>query len=201
MDFLLRGLVIGLAFGVPVGAVGALTVQRAYAGGFRAGMLSGLGSSAADCLYAAIGAFGLTMISEALLRWQNWIRLGGGAMIVAMGIALMTRKPQSAEATISDTAHGIQMLFSSFFIGLTNPAAIITFLLAFSTFGISVQTKWDGLGLIAGVGIGTTVWWAVLSGVVTSLKGKAGSRILPVLNRVCGILMLLFGCMMFFQKG
>ena len=71
--YLFRGILIGLFFGIPVGAVGALTVQRTLQYGVRAGLLTGLGSSAADCIYAGIGAFGLKLISDLLLRGQNII--------------------------------------------------------------------------------------------------------------------------------
>lgn len=59
-SYLLKGICIGLLFGLPVGAVGALTVQRTLAHGPRMGILTGLGSSVADCFYAVVGAFGWT---------------------------------------------------------------------------------------------------------------------------------------------
>ena len=68
MEYLLRGVMVGVLFGLPVGAVGALVVQRTWSGGIRAGLLTGLGSSAADCCYAAVGVFGLTVLSEFLLH-------------------------------------------------------------------------------------------------------------------------------------
>lgn len=70
MSLLLKGILIGLLFGVPVGAVGAMTVQRTWEHGIKAGLLTGMGSSIADCIYAAIGAFGLTMVSD-LSIWQG----------------------------------------------------------------------------------------------------------------------------------
>ncbi len=42
MGYLFRGILIGLLFGVPAGAVGAMTAQRAYSSGLRAGLLTGL---------------------------------------------------------------------------------------------------------------------------------------------------------------
>ena len=60
---LLKGICIGLLFGLPAGAAGALTVQRTLAHGPRMGILTGLGASAADCFYAVVGAFGWTLIS------------------------------------------------------------------------------------------------------------------------------------------
>lgn len=50
-----KGILIGLIFGLPVGAVGAMTVQRTWEHGIKAGLLTGMGSSAADCIYAGIG--------------------------------------------------------------------------------------------------------------------------------------------------
>lgn len=71
MDYLLRGVLIGLLFGLPAGAVGALTVQRTFQYGVRAGSLTGPESLAAGCLYACVGAFGLTLVFDFLLRYQT----------------------------------------------------------------------------------------------------------------------------------
>ena len=75
MDYLLRGIFIGLMFGIPVGAVGVLTVQRTLRYGVKAGLFTGLGSSAADCFYACVGAFGFTLVSDFLLARQNIINI------------------------------------------------------------------------------------------------------------------------------
>lgn len=86
MEYLLRGILIGILFGLPVGAIGALTVQRTWSLGAKAGLLTGLGSSVADCFYAFASAFGLTLISEFLLRFQGIITALGGILILAMGL-------------------------------------------------------------------------------------------------------------------
>lgn len=91
-SFILKGILIGLLFGMPAGAVGAMTAQRTLNYGMKAGLLTGLGSSVADCLYACIGAFGLTLISDFLLRYQNIINLAGGFLILGMGIRMFQIK-------------------------------------------------------------------------------------------------------------
>lgn len=60
---LLKGICIGLLFGLPAGAAGALTVQRTLRPWAAYGILTELGASAADCFYAVVGAFGWTWIS------------------------------------------------------------------------------------------------------------------------------------------
>ena len=93
-NYLVRGLLIGLIFGAPAGAIGALTIQRTLNGGFAAGLFTGLGSSAADLLYACAGIFGVTLVSEFLTRYQRPISLLGGLMIMALGVHIFRQKPQ-----------------------------------------------------------------------------------------------------------
>lgn len=91
--FLLKGILIGLLFGVPVGVVGTMTIQRTLEHGVKAGLITGFGSSAADCIYASIGAFGLTLVSDLLLKYQTAITVIGGGFIIAMGICSFAGKP------------------------------------------------------------------------------------------------------------
>ena len=71
MGYLLRGILIGIIFGVPGGAIGALAVQRTFCYGRRAGLLTGLGSSVADSFHACVGVFGITLISAFITRYET----------------------------------------------------------------------------------------------------------------------------------
>lgn len=191
--FLIKGILIGLLFGMPAGAVGAMTAQRTLNYGMKAGLLTGLGSSVADCLYAFVGAFGLTLISDFLLKYQSIIHLIGGSLILGMGIRMLQMKNDKTK-NIPDSTGRIQMFVSSFVVGITNPAAILTFLFAFSWFGINGQTGLtDGIGLVCGVFVGTYIWWGILSGAVTIWNKKAKNNHLSMMNRVFGTILSLFG--------
>lgn len=190
--FLLKGILIGLLFGVPVGAVGTMTVGRTLNHGFGAGIITGLGSSAADCIYAAVGAFGLTMISDFLLKYETVVNLFGGCLVVAMGIgALINKQTEAAEKKPIDKP--ALMFLSAFAVGITNPAAILTFLFAFSYFDLEVgMNAVGGVLLVFGVLIGTFLWWLTLSGIADKFQEKA-VRHKAVLNRICGALLAAFG--------
>lgn len=198
-SYLLRGILIGLLFGLPVGAVGTMTVQRAWNFGFRAGFLTGLGSSAADCLYAVVGAFGLTLVSDFLLRHQSLVNILGGSLILFMGIRLLLKKGGTGVASVKALS-GVKMFLSSFAIGITNPAAILTFLFAFSYFGISGVTEIrDKINLVCGVFIGTCLWWGVLAAATRVLRMKAGNRGFLYMNQVFGTILTLFGGAVFLR--
>lgn len=197
MDYLFRGILIGLLFGVPAGAVGAMTAQRAYSSGLRAGLLTGLGSSVADCLYACVGAFGLSLISDFLLAHQTIINLLGGAIILTMGLGLLLKK-NHGDTPETPNAQGIKLFLSSFAVGITNPAAILTFLFAFSWFGLSGgMVPLDGALLVAGVFTGTYIWWFALSTGVVTIKKRMKKYSLRTIEKCFGGVLLGFSLVVF----
>ena len=194
--YFFRGVLIGLLFGIPVGAVGTITVRNTLSGGIRAGLQTGLGSSIADCFYAAIGVFGLDLLSDFLLRYQLVIRLAGGIFIAGVGSYLLLKKAAGKQTA---TGSGSRFL-TSLFVGITNPAAILTFLFAFSYFGITPQKDIAvGAALIIGVFLGTYLWWLALSVLTDYLRKRNGSFRQELANRIFGAILLLFGLVMILQ--
>ncbi|MGI6009975.1 MAG: LysE family translocator [Ruminococcus sp.] len=199
MEYLPRGILIGLLFGIPVGAIGALTVQRTWSSGVKAGLLTGLGSSAADCFYAFVSAFGLTLVLDFLLRFQEIIITLGGILILMMGLKSFIH-PQGELSSDKEILGGAKLFFSSFAIGITNPAAILTFLFAFSYFGISEVSGWsDGIFLVAGVFLGTYFWWGSLSVLTQLIKRRAFKLQLRTINRIFGGILCAFGIIVFLR--
>ena len=197
MTFFGQGILIGLLFGIPAGAVGALTVHRTLKKDIGAGLITGLGSSAADCFYACIGAFGLTRISDLLSTYENLISFTGGCLILALGIRLFFKE----EKKVSDKENsGFSMFFSSFAVGITNPAAVLTFLFAFSWFGISgnLSIK-EGSLLVLGVFAGTYIWWGILSFMTAFFKKRTRNLQIRKMNRIFGTILAAFGMIVFIR--
>lgn len=193
MEYLLRGIMVGVLFGIPAGAVGALVVQRTWSGGIWAGLLTGLGSSAADCCYAAIGVFGLTVLSEFLLHWQGLITALGGVLILGLGLRSLLA-PQAETGATQAGQGGIRLFLTSFAIGITNPAAVLSFLFAFSYFGLfGINGYRDGAMTVAGVFLGTFFWWILLSALTGLMKKRAARVSLRSVNRGFGAVLCAFG--------
>lgn len=191
--FFIKGLLIGLIFGVPAGAIGALTIRRTLKGGFAAGLATGIGSSAADVLYACVGAFGITVISDFIENRQGMIGLVGGILIILMGLSVW-RKKETSEIQEEKKTHLHLYFFSSFAVAITNPATVLSFLAAFAVFEIRGKIgAADGAGLILGILLGTLCWWGGLSGIVTLLRSKITDRIYGWLNRILGCLLIVLG--------
>ena len=198
--YFLRGLLIGLIFGVPAGAIGALTIQRTLEKGFFAGLVTGSGSSAADLIYSCVGVFGITIISDFLTAHQTIIRVIGGILILILGLAIL-RKKELPPVQRDNKGTSVFYFFSAFTAAILNPATILSFMIAFTAFGISGNLNvYQGTTLIMGILAGTLCWWAALSGVVAHFRKKVTNLIYKWLNRILGCLMALFGIIMIFQE-
>ncbi len=200
-SFLFKGFLVGLIFGVPAGAIGALTIQRSLTYGFLAGLLTGLGSSAADVLYACVGVLGISAVSDFLLAWQTPISLAGGALIIIMGIGIFKGKPAAVSGTEGKTSLPV-CFASSFAIAIANPATILSFVVAFASFGIGdVDTLVQGIQVITGILLGTVFGWCVLSGAASRLRERITDQLYRNLNRILGVLLMLFGICIALSTG
>lgn len=149
-----------------------------------------------DCFYATVGAFGLTLISDFLLEYQIIINIFGGGFILFMGIRLLIKKDKAVFLN-KNTTGILKMFFSSFAVGITNPAAIFTFLFAFSYFGISAGSRLpQGIMLVSGVFIGTYIWWGTLTAVTNIIKKKTKKFSFRYINRIFGMVLCLFGAVL-----
>lgn len=195
---LFRGILIGLIFGTPVGAIGMLAIQRTLQDGIKAGLLTGLGSSTADCIYAAVGAFGITIVSDFIEKYQIYINIIGGCILLFFGIRMMQKKMKEIkeEREISK----VKIFLSSFLIGITNPVAFFGFLFAFSYFHLGDNLTLIGASfLVIGVFVGTFFWWLVLSDIIYRFREKA-VRHEGVVNRISGALLIAFGIVIFIKS-
>lgn len=194
--FLFQGIIIGMIFGTPIGAIGMLAIQRTLQEGIKSGLLTGLGSSVADCIYAAIGAFGITMISDFLQEYQGYINIVGGGILLILGIRLIQKKVKKLQKEENNDSK-VKMFLSSFVIGITNPAAFFGFLFAFSYFHLGENLEFLGAAIVViGVFLGTFFWWLLLTDVVYRFREKA-IRHERMINRISGGLLITFGIVIF----
>jgi len=191
--FFLKGILIGLLIGVPAGAIGALCVQRMLSYGTKSGFITGFASSVVDCFYCAVGIFGISLVSDFMAKYESAITLCGGVLILFMGLTTLKKQPDPVEIREKKPPY-VTMLLSAFGVGITNPAAILGFLLVFTYFGIGGNPSvLQGSFLIGGVFIGTTIWWVLLAMLTGVLKRKFGENAHARLNKFFGVLMILFG--------
>ena len=195
-NYLIKGLIIGVVFGVPAGVVGVLSIQRGLTLGPAAGFLTGIGSSVADVFYACVGVFGITFISDFLLKHQSIICMAGCITAITLGIAGIVKAGRTVTriGSADDAPLLVTCFFSSFTIAITNPATILSFMVVFSMFQIEgTESLGTNMQLIAGIFLGTCVWWLVIALAVSRFRNRITEGFYPKLNQVFGVLMILLG--------
>ncbi len=199
-NYLVKGLVIGVVFGVPAGVVGVLSIQRVLTQGAFAGLMTGMGSSVADVFYACVGVFGITFISDFLLKHQSVICMIGCLMVIAVGVCTIRKKERHSFACAAGNSEGEQpghiasCFLSSFAIAITNPATILSFMAVFSMFRIGGnESLGENIQLVCGIFAGTCIWWTAIAVIVSMFRKKVTDGFYSILNRIFGGLMVLFG--------
>jgi threonine/homoserine/homoserine lactone efflux protein len=95
--FFLKGVAVGMVIAVPVGPVGVLCVRRTIFEGSLFGFVSGLGAASADTIFGIIAGFGLTVIADLLLDYQEWLRGVGGVFLLYLGAAALRLRAERLE--------------------------------------------------------------------------------------------------------
>lgn len=192
-EFLLKGLIIGFSIAAPVGPIGILCIRRTLENGRHVGFMSGLGAATADGLYGLIACLSLTVITNYLINQQLWFQLIGGFFLGYLGVKTYKSKPSNT-TTKSKNEQNIKAYISTFFLTITNPVTILSFIALFSGVGIAnsdidLMAK---LIFVLGVFLGSILWWLFLSIVVSLLKKQINEYLLIIINKTSGLILLLF---------
>jgi threonine/homoserine/homoserine lactone efflux protein len=159
--------------------------------GARVGFFTGLGAAAADGLYGGVAAFGLTTISGFLQAQQTALRVIGGLFLLYLGIRTFVAKP--AERAASPSTHA-GAFTSTFFLTLTNPMTIFSFMVIFAAFGLGAGTVnyWNATLMTVGVFLGSAAWWLFLSNSVALLRSRITPHWMQQVNRLSGAIIVAF---------
>jgi threonine/homoserine/homoserine lactone efflux protein len=182
-----QSLLIGLSIAAPVGPIGLLVIQRTLQRGALVGLATGLGAAAADALYGAVGAFGVTWVIDALVGARLPLALGGGAFL--LWLAWRTWHAPLADQVAPAGGDGLLRCFAgTFVLTLSNPATIFSFIAVFGTLGarLAVGSPWT---MIAGVLLGSALWWLLLSAAVARLRSRFDPRAQRWVNRSSALLL------------
>jgi threonine/homoserine/homoserine lactone efflux protein len=178
-----QSMLIGLSIAAPVGPIGLLVIQRTLQQGRAVGLATGLGAAAADAVYGAVGAFGVAWLIASLANARRPLAVVGGAFLLWLAWRTWSATP-AAQAAEAGAGGGLLPAFAgSFLLTLSNPATILSFVAVFGVLagqGAPVS-PWS---MIAGVGLGSALWWLLLTAAVSRLHAHLDTRARRWVNRV-----------------
>lgn len=178
-----------------MGPVGVVCIQQALRRGLLAGIIAGLGAALADAFFGAMAAFGVSLLSHVMTRYQILFQMISSLILLFVGIKVLKTRPQNFESSENSFSYR-RIFFSTLALTLTNPLTMICFAAVFASLGLTPvdQELLPGAVLTIGVLLGAAAWWVTLSISVVLLGKKFPLFTSPFLNRISGGLLAGCGC-------
>ena len=183
------GFIIGFMASVPLGPIGVLCIQRTLSKGKLSGFISGLGAATSDAIYAIIAIFSLSFVVSFIEQQLLFLHIFGVIILIFLGLKIFYTNPaKQLRRQNRKTNSYVQDYVSTFFLTITNPLYVFLFIGFFAGFRV-VAPKTNLINpliLIAGVFVGATLWWFILTSVVNLFRSKINLRRLWWINKIAG---------------
>lgn len=198
MELLLfsKSMLLGLAVAAPLGPIGVLCINRALEHGFWAGVAGGLGTALADAIYASLAAIGFSTLTATLATLAPWLKLAGGLFMLWLGWKSVRSNPHRSptQARTKEFKELSGTIASTFLLTLTNPVTIFSFAALFAGLGLTdTPGATNALAVVAGVFLGSLLWWFLLSGGVALAQRRLPEGFSLCISRMSGVILMGFG--------
>ena len=194
VDIIYKGFLIGILASVPMGPIALLCIQRTLNKGQWHGFFSGAGAALSDLFYAGIVSLGMGLIIDFITKNEYPLKIGGSIMLMIFGIYVFRSNPFKRLHEPKESGNSYwQNTISVFFLTLPNPLMIFIFIALFARFNfIASEEKLYSILLgLASILAGALSWWFLITFFVGKLHKKINLRVLWVLNRIFGTVIVL----------
>ena len=88
LDFIFKGLLIGIMASAPMGPIGVLCIQRTLNKGRWYGFITGIGACVSDLIYALFTGFGMSFVMDFIQneRSRFLLQIAGSIVLLIFGI-------------------------------------------------------------------------------------------------------------------
>ena len=167
--FFLKSWLIGISIAVPIGPIGILCIRRAMEYGIIGALNVGIGAAIADGIYSVIATFGISKISNFLIKHSSYLKIVGGSFLLYIAFRELKKSIKDIKETSENKFFIVlQVLLLKF----TNPITAIVFIGLFPVIiGIPSSFK-DSFSIVLGVFLGSMTWWIILGKIVTKMNNN-----------------------------
>ena len=197
LDFIFKGIVIGVIASAPMGPVGILCIQRTLNKGRWYGFVTGVGAACSDIVYALFTGLGMSFVMDFVHNAQNkfYLQIFGGLMLLAFGIYCFKSNPMKNMHQSSTKKQGT--LFhngvTAFLVTLSNPLIVFLFMATFAQFAFVVPDKPIEMSIgYLSIVFGALLWWFGLTWLVDKIRGKFDNNGILIINKVIGSVVIIF---------
>ena len=192
MNIYLQGLTMGLAYVAPIGLQNLFVINTALTQRRSRVYLTALIVIFFDITLGLACFLGVGALMSAL-PWLQKVILGLGSLIVIwIGIGLL-RSKASMEGGKDVNVPIWKVISSACVVTWFNPQAIIDGTMMLGAFRASLPAGTDAF-FIGGFASASILWFLGISTVISLFSAKFNEKILNVINKVCGVVIIFYGC-------
>jgi L-lysine exporter family protein LysE/ArgO len=197
LDLAIRGIIVGVSLGAPVGPINVEIVRRGLRSGFLSGWMVGVGAITADTLYCLAVIAGLTpLIDQVAVRLVLWT-LGAAFLMFLAYTSFRAARDQGRMMSGSDGSIERRSFTTGFLMALLNPMGIFFWLsIGGGLVASGVEQRGDAIGIVAivvGVIAGLGLWITTLSTLVHGGRRFVSDRLFRWINVGSALLLAGFG--------
>ena len=194
LHYIIKGIVIGFSLAAPIGPIGILCARGTMLYGTRRGFVIGLSGALGDVVYALAAVFGVKLIFDLVVSYQQWMRLLGGIMLIGAGIFTFRSRPGTNLPAVQGIGEA-GIFASTVLLALTNPLTLFGYAAAFSAISVNkiIADHISIVALIGGVFLGSFLWFSMLVWFSHTFREKVTTRGVSIINKAAGAFLVLFG--------
>lgn len=190
---------MGLLLSVMIGPVFFTLIQSSLSHGFRYAAVLAIGILSSDIIYVLITYFGINLISE-IAYFEYILGLVGGAILMGFGINSILKKqvgrPNSGGISLPKPLKRNGFL-KGFSINGINPFVLLFWISIASLVQVKTDFKnTDVIGYYSGLLITVFCIDLLKSFIAKQLSGFVTPRVMLILNKLVGVIMIGFGLRM-----
>jgi threonine/homoserine/homoserine lactone efflux protein len=191
---ILKSLLLGLFFTLPLGPIGVLCVHKILQFGRLYGFILGLSQVFVIFAYSIIAILSLGWFSEVFMKYQFWLRLIGGLVLIGFGTKILFSKSSAITKKNISKKRFIADFFSIAGLMLVSPHTLLVFLAFFAVLELyKTATFFQHIEVMFGILIGSIFSWALVCVCFAGYKTKTTQKVMIWINRSVGILLVAFG--------
>ena len=192
MNIYLQGLTMGLAYVAPIGLQNLFVINSALTQKRSRVYLTALIVIFWDISLGFSCFLGAGALMQALPWLQKVILAVGSLIVIWIGIGLLRSKASLEGGRDVSVPVVWKLITSAFVVTWLNPQAIIDGTMMLGAFRASLPAGTDAY-FICGFGSASILWFLTLSTVVSLLGSKFNEKVLNIINKVCGAVIIFYG--------
>lgn len=190
MDFYLQGLALGLAYVAPIGMQNLFVINSALTQTSLRALVTALIVIFFDVTLALACFFGIGLVMQKYPSVQLGILLLGGLVVVYIGVSLL-------KSSVRQIGSAQQMplgktVWAACVVTWFNAQAVIDGTMLLGAFKASM-TEAQSLHFLFGVLSASCLWFITLAMVVSLAGSLVTPRVLGVINKICGAVIVVYG--------